>query len=131
MHFRPKTIPMPFDQCPGADDPEAILSWLHWQHLRSGRIEQRHEHHDPFWQRIEEKQRDRLRYAEELEAVEDWEQQVQRVAALFDLCLNDLDKHAQIEAVTSALVPMRFHVSGALEEFGQRERAAEVRATRW
>jgi hypothetical protein len=126
MFDEPRSIPLPFDPCPPADDPEAILIWLHWQHLRSGRIEKRQEHHDPFWRRIEEKQRDRLRYAEEFAEHANWAEHLQELAQLFALDLTGLSKEEQIHNVVRSLVPMRFHLSGELKQLGLEDRAAEV-----
>lgn len=119
-------IPLPSGPCPPADNPEAILLWLYWKHLGAGRIEKRREHADPFWRRIEEKRRDRQQLADELLDDPAWEARVHKLAALFGLKLGGLGKEEQIEAVTCALVPMRFHISGAIEELGELERAAEV-----
>ena len=119
-------VPLPTDPCPPADNPEAILLWIYWQHLRTGRIMRRCEHHDPFWRRIDEKREDRMRMTVNLETDPHWEQRVRHLAAIFDLDLSGKSKAAQIEAVSCAFVPMRFHLSGALEELGEIDRAAEV-----
>ncbi|NTU81208.1 MAG: hypothetical protein HGA45_17805 [Chloroflexales bacterium] len=119
-------IPLPSGPCPHADNPEAILLWLYWKHLGAGRIAKRREHADPFWCRIDEKRHGRLRLADELRADPAWERRVQKLAAIFSLDLSGLDKEAQIEAVTTALVPMRFHLSSELALLGEDERAAEV-----
>jgi hypothetical protein len=120
------TIPLPSGPCPPSDNPEAILLWLYWKHLGAGRIAKRREHADTFWRRIDEKRRDRLRLAASLRGDPGWEPRVRRLAATFGLDLAGLGMDAQIEAVTGALVPLRFHLSGELLLLGEHERAAEV-----
>ena len=119
-------LPMSSGPCPPADDPEAILLWLYWKHLGTGRIEQRHAHADLFWRRIDQKRRDRLQLAVSLWGDPGWERRVARLAGVFSLNLARLDKREQIETVTCALVPMRFHISGELVLLGEVERAGEV-----
>ncbi len=119
-------IPQPNCPCPPAENPEAILNWLHRQHLAHGRIESRREHADPFWRRIDEKRRDRQQLAASLRADPQCEVRMRRIAQLLSLDLAGLSADEQIEAVVRAFVPMRFHISGELELLGERERAAEV-----
>ncbi len=124
----PFTIPLPSDPCPPAHNPEAILLWLYWQHLGSGRISKRGEHADPFWRRVDARRNDRLRLALSLEADPSWEPRVRRLAAALGLDLAGKGRDEQIDAVTQAFMPLRFQLSGALAELGERERAAEVLA---
>lgn len=119
-------IPLPSGPCPPADNPEAILLWLYWRHLAVGRITKRREHEDPFWRRVDGKRRDRARLAASLRADPNREARVRRMAALLSLDLAGLAVDEQIEAVVDAFVPLRFHLSGALEELGELGRAAEV-----
>ena len=126
MSNDPFPLPLPSGPCPPADNPEAILLWLYWKHLRAGRIAKRHEYADPFWRRIDQKRRDRQRLAVSLQSDPVWEPRVHQLAATFGLDLADMSQDEQIEAVTGALVPMRFHISGELELLGECERAGEV-----
>ncbi len=127
-HPDPRGIALPVSDapCPPATDPEAILHWLYWQHLRTGRIEPRREHADPFWRRIAEKRHDRQRLAASLRADPERETRLGRIASVLGLDLSGLDLEAQIETVVHAFVPMRYHISGELELLGEVERAAEV-----
>lgn len=119
-------LPLPSGPCPPADNPAAILLWLYWRHLDAGRISKRREHEDPFWRRIDAKHRDRLHLAENLRLDPEREARIGRLAACLSLDLAGLDDEGRIEAVAAAYVPMRFHLSAALEELGETERAAEV-----
>lgn len=129
MSTSPYPLVDPAGPCPRADNPEAVLLWLYWRHLGAGRIERRREHADPFWRRVDEKRRDRLRLAARLRADPAGSARVQRLADLLDLDLAGLDDEERIEAVSAAVVPLRFHIGAALAELGEHGRAAEVLAT--
>lgn len=126
MNHQPYPILTSAGPCPPADHPEAILLWLHVQHRCQGRLDRGGERHDPFWRRIDEKRDERLRLAVSLGADPAWERWVTRMADILGLDLAGKGKDEQIDAVVCAFVPMRFHLSAALEEIGEIDRAAEV-----
>lgn len=126
---RAYAIPLPGGPCPPADNPEAILLWLYWRHLDAGRIRKGHEHEDPFWRCVDLQRRDRLRLATSLRADPRRSERLHHLAGLLTLDLAGVAPDERVEAVADAFVPLRFHLSVALAELGEHERAAQVLAT--